>query len=156
MRSDAAIACCSVLNLSERSWSGWIEAAQQLKERRHHAHRERADADAMRARHEQHGERDRRQELDRREVQRVDRDRPEIRVEMSLVERREPFGLPRLAAEELHDAHARDPLLEVRVDAREPRADVAIRDAHARLEQVRREVDERDDGEGRDARAASR
>jgi ATP-binding cassette subfamily B protein len=44
---------------------------------------------------------------------------------MPLVQHREPRRLVVLAPEELHDAHPRDPLLQRRVDAREPRADLA-------------------------------
>ena len=127
-----------------------IEATQQLKKRRNRAHRQRPDAHPMCTRHEENRQRNRCQEFDRGKVECIDRDRPEIRVEMRLVERREPLGLASLASEQLHDADARDALLEIRIDAREARADLAIGDAHARLEQVRREVHERNHRERRE------
>ena len=70
-----------------------------------------------------------------------------MRVEMPAVQRLEPASLVVLAPEQLHDAHPRDPLLKRRVDPGQPRTDVTVRHAHALLEQVRREIDERDHGE---------
>jgi hypothetical protein len=127
-----------------------VESPQELEERRHHAHAQRADADAVGTRHEQDGQRERSEELDRRKVERIDRDRTQMRVEMPSVQRLEPASFVLLAAEQLHDAHAGDPLLQRRVDFRQPRADVPIRHPHALLEQVRREIHERDHGERRD------
>ena len=47
-----------------------------------------------------------------------------------------------LAPEELHDAHAADVLLEIRVDSREPCSDLSIGSAHRSLEYTRRQPHE--------------
>ena len=127
-----------------------VESSEELKECGHHSDAQRPHADAMRARHEQDRQGEGRQELDRREVERIDGDRAQVRVEVAAVERLESQCLVVLPPEQLNDAHARDPLLQRRVDARQSCADVPVRHAHPLLEQMRREVHERDHGERRE------
>ena len=111
------------------------EPAHELEKRGDRSHGQRSDLDAMRPGDDQARQRDRREHLDHREVERVVGDRIEIRLQMAAIQIVEALRLRRLAPEHLHDAHAGDPLLEVRVDAREPRPDVAIRVAHLQPEQ---------------------
>ncbi len=56
----------------------------------------------------------------------------------------------RLPPEELNDAHPRDALLQIGVDSRDARTNVAIRFAHFGAKDVRRPVDERDHPERRE------
>jgi hypothetical protein len=64
-------------------------------------------------------------------------------------------GLSALAAEQLSPRVYRDTLLQIRVDARETRANLAVGNAHARLKQVRGEIDERNHREGGEREAAN-
>ena len=71
-------------------------------------------------------ERERREELDDREEERVVRDRAQVGAQVVLVQLREPGRVGFLAVEELHDPDAGDVLVDERVHACEPDADVAV------------------------------
>ena len=116
-----------------------------LDERRQHAHGERAVEHPQPAVPEQQRHRDRGEHLDRREEHRVDRDRPEVRLQVVPVELGEPPGRVVLAAEELHDPHPAQPLLQERVEPGQPHRGCRRNASRTRRRKTRgREPDQRD------------
>src|SRR4029079_16615988 len=86
----------------------------------------------------------------RRKIQRIVRDRFQIDLKMPAIKLAKTRRLALLSSEKLHDAHASDSLLQIRVDTSQPSAHLSIRIAHARAEDMRRPVDKRDDTERRE------
>jgi hypothetical protein len=97
--------------------------------------------------HDQNRKCDRRQDLDRRKIQSVNGDGFELGVEVLPIQLVEPSGFPLLLAEQLHDSHARQPLLHESINAGNANADIAIGLAHSFAKQSGDQNDERNDGE---------
>ena len=70
-------------------------------------------------------------------------DRPQVGVPVPGVDAAEPLEVPALAVEDLHRAHAAQVLVEVGVEPRQLRADVAERPAHPDAEGERHHRDQR-------------